>query len=197
MLPAVIETIDRKLREKKTLIVAIDGRCASGKTTLAQKLQDHYICNVVHMDEFFLRPEQRTPQRFAAAGENVDHERFLAQVLLPLSRGETVTYRPFRCDTQTLAEPITLSAHPLTIVEGSYSFHKNLRNLYDLRIYLQIDPVTQMERIQKRNGREMAEIFRTRWIPMEENYFQNFNIRQYGDLCFDTGEEKNGTDSVF
>lgn len=189
MLPVIIETIDRKLREKKSLIVAIDGRCASGKTTLAQMLQAHYGCNVVHMDEFFLRPEQRTPERFAAAGENVDHERFLAEVLLPLSCGEMVTYRPFRCDTQTLAAPVTLSNHPLTVVEGSYAFHKNLRDLYDLHILLQVDPQTQMERIQKRNGAEMAEIFRTRWIPMEENYFQNLHIQQYADLCFDTGRE--------
>lgn len=192
MLEQIITIIDDALARKGRLIVAIEGRCASGKTTLAAQLQTHYGCDVVHMDEFFLRPEQRTPERFATPGENVDHERFLGEVLLPLRRGEDVTYRPFRCDTQKLTEPVTLSGHPLTIVEGSYSFHPNLRELYDLRIFLQIDPQTQMERIVRRNGAEMAEVFRTRWIPLEETYFHAFAVSQYAHHCFSTTERSQG-----
>lgn len=191
MLETVIAKIDQELQKKERLIVAIDGRCASGKTTLAGKLQAHYGCNLVHMDEFFLRPEQRTPQRFQTPGENVDHERFLDEVLLPLSRGENVSYRPFRCGTQTLDNPISLGSHRLTIVEGSYSFHKNLREFYDLKIFLTVDPATQMERILCRNGEEMAEVFRTRWIPMEENYFGALEIAQYADLSFSTAVKEN------
>lgn len=190
MLQKIIYRIDRCLENKKPLIVAIDGRCASGKTTLAGKLQQHYGCNVVSMDQFFLRPEQRTKERLAKPGENVDHERFLEEVLLPLSRGETVTYRPYDCSVQALAEPITLKEHPLTVVEGSYSFHGNLRDSYDLRIFLQIDPVTQMERILHRNGAQMAEIFKNRWIPLEESYFETFDIQQYADLCLSNAEQK-------
>lgn len=186
VLQKVIQIIDESLLRKDALIVAIDGRCAAGKTTLAAQLQAHYGCNVVHMDEFFLRPEQRTPERLQTPGENVDHERFLAEVLLPLSRGEQVTYRPFRCDTQTMAAPITLTGHRLTIVEGSYSFHKDLRELYDLRIFLQVDPQTQMERIRRRNGAEMAKVFQNRWIPLEEAYFSTCQVQSCAQLCLAT-----------
>ena len=34
------------------------------------------------MDDFFLRPEQRRPERFAEPGGNVDRERFAAEVLV-------------------------------------------------------------------------------------------------------------------
>jgi len=183
MLQTVIRRIDNRLKEKTPLIVAIDGRCASGKTTLASALQAHYGCNVVHMDEFFLRPEQRTAERFATPGENVDHERFLAEVLLPLSRGEKVTYRPYNCSLQELGETITLADNPLTVVEGSYSFHSTLREYYDLRIFLQVDPQTQMERILKRNGAEMAKMFRDRWIPLEEAYFSACQVQNCAHLC--------------
>lgn len=186
MLQRVIKEIEKGLQKKQPLIVAIDGRCASGKTTLAAQLQNHFGCNVVHMDEFFLRPEQRSSERLQIPGENIDHERFLSEVLLPLSRGETVTYRPFRCDTQLLADPITLTDHPLTIVEGSYSFHQNLRAFYDLRIFLQVDPKTQMERIIQRNGAEMAEIFKNRWIPLEETYFAACQVQSCAHLCLAT-----------
>ena len=58
------------------VLVAIDGRCAAGKTTLAASLQAQLECNVFHMDDFFLRPEQRTSERLHQPGGNVDYERF-------------------------------------------------------------------------------------------------------------------------
>ena len=72
--------IDELLAEKDMILVAIDGKCTSGKTTLASKLAELYDCNVFHMDDFFLRPEQRTPERFAEVGGNVDYERFYKEV---------------------------------------------------------------------------------------------------------------------
>ena len=68
--------IDMLLGEREFVIVAIDGKCTSGKTTLAGRLAEIYDCNVFHMDDFFLRPEQRTAERFAEVGGNVDYERF-------------------------------------------------------------------------------------------------------------------------
>ena len=80
--------IDALLQERERVIVAIEGSCAGGKTTLAEALGREYGCNVLPMDDFFLRPEQRTEQRFAQPGGNVDYERFFEEVLQPLLRGE-------------------------------------------------------------------------------------------------------------
>ena len=101
--------INMLLEEKNFVIVAIDGKCTSGKTTLASKLAELYDCNVFHMDDFFLRPEQRTPERFAEVGGNVDYERFWEEVLLPLKTGKAFSYRPFDCSTFTLAAPVTVT----------------------------------------------------------------------------------------
>ena len=60
------------------VILALDGPCASGKTTLAGEMGRKFGWSVVHMDDFFLRPEQRTPERYALPGGNVDHERFFS-----------------------------------------------------------------------------------------------------------------------
>ena len=76
ILEAAKHQINMLLEEKNFVIVAIDGKCTSGKTTLASQLAEIYDCNVFHMDDFFLRPEQRTPERFAEVGGNVDYERF-------------------------------------------------------------------------------------------------------------------------
>ena len=37
------------------MFVAIDGPCASGKTTLSRNLNERFGGNVLHMDDFFLR----------------------------------------------------------------------------------------------------------------------------------------------
>ena len=75
-------------------VIAIDGRCGSGKTTLATQLSERLGANLIHMDDFFLRPEQRTPERLATPGENIDHERFLSEVLLPLRQGSVFFLPP-------------------------------------------------------------------------------------------------------
>ncbi|MBQ8395712.1 MAG: hypothetical protein IJX54_01790, partial [Oscillospiraceae bacterium] len=64
----IIEQIDRLMAEKEQVIIAIDGYCTSGKTTLALALAKQYDCNVFQMDDFLLREEQRTPHRFAQLG---------------------------------------------------------------------------------------------------------------------------------
>ena len=167
----ILRAIEAVKAEKGRCLVAIDGRCASGKTTLAAELGQRYGCDVIHMDQFFLRPEQRTPERYAQPGGNVDRERFLAEVLLPLERGEPVAYRPFNCGTLTLDPPVTVPPAPVQLIEGSYACHPDLRDRYDLRIFLTVDSVEQLRRIEKRNGPAALAAFREKWIPLEEWYF--------------------------
>ncbi len=162
-----------KPTEKPCLLVALDGRCASGKTTLAASLSSALSdigCGVLHMDDFFLRPVQRTPERLARPGENVDHERFLAEVLLPLSEGKPFLYTPFSCRTQRFGRTVGVNPAPIMLTEGAYACHPRLRSYYDLRLFLSVDPETQMARILARNGEASAAAFRDRWIPLEEAY---------------------------
>ncbi|MDE7289412.1 MAG: uridine kinase [Oscillospiraceae bacterium] len=175
------------LPKDKPLIIGIDGRCAAGKTTLAANLQDETGCAVFHMDDFFLRLEQRTEKRLQTPGENVDHERFLEEVLLPLKSGENpIVYRPYDCKKQALCGEISVQRLAVNIVEGSYSLHPSLWEFYDLRIFLTVDPAEQMRRIIRRNGKENAEVFRDRWIPLEEKYFSAFDIASRCDVRMET-----------
>ena len=170
---------------QKILLVAIDGRCAAGKTTLCTALEKNLFdvgVTALHMDDFFLQPESRTPERLATPGGNVDHERFLAEVLLPLSRGEDFTYQPFSCKTQALCEATNIHPAPIVLVEGAYASHPNLRRFYDLRFFLTVSPSLQFSRIIARNGEVAAETFRTRWIPMEEAYIAAHHPED-GSVC--------------
>lgn len=184
----VAQIISNLSRKKNNLIIAIDGRCASGKTTLAAELRKIYECNVLHMDEFFLRPEQRTEERLGMPGENIDHERFLEEVLLPLKAGRDFSYRPYNCKTGELDEPIMIYAKKINIVEGSYSCHNDLCEYYDLRVFITVDEDEQLRRIAMRNGEEAVKIFEEKWIPLEEKYFETFGIKERCELILDNGE---------
>ncbi|MBQ7779917.1 MAG: hypothetical protein IJ404_05420 [Clostridia bacterium] len=167
---------------KGNTVVAIEGGSASGKTTLAKMLSDVYGCTVFHMDDFFLRPEQRTKGRYEEIGGNVDRERFLSEVLIPLKNGEPIKYRKFDCSSMTLTDEETVIPKKLTIVEGAYSMHPELAEYYDLSVFLEISPEFQRGRILRRNGEKMAERFFNEWIPLENIYFEKTDIKSRCDL---------------
>jgi len=172
--------IDRMLQDGPVTL-AVEGSSAAGKSTLGELLYKVYGCTAFHMDDFFLRPEQRTPERFAEPGGNVDRERFLEEVLLPVAKREPVAYRRFDCSTFTIKEPVIVTPTKLTVVEGAYSMHPELAEHYNLSVFLEISSEEQKERIQKRNP-ELAKRFFTEWIPMEQTYFEVMKVKERCDL---------------
>lgn len=188
IIPMIMDAIHDLPKEKELHMIAIDGRCAAGKTTLAAHLQEILQCPIIHMDHFFLRPEQRTKERLNRPGENVDYERFLMEVIVPLQMGEPFQYKPFDCKKQKFAEPISINPKDNIIIEGAYSCHPALWENYDLRIFLTIDEEEQLQRIRERNGKTALAVFRNKWIPLEEYYLSAFRIAEHCDLRFHTAE---------
>lgn len=180
------EVVREKQREKKaegrSCVIAIDGPCASGKTTLAERLAAATGAGIVHMDDFFLPVELRTKERLGEPGGNVHYERFLEEVIPALLRGGDFAYRRFDCGRMEMGEWRQIRAAEAVIVEGSYSCHPKLGDYMDLRIFLEIDGKLQRERILRREGKEAAERFWKRWIPMEELYLETYRIRERADI---------------
>lgn len=178
------------LKEQPTILLAIDGRSGAGKTTFAEDLGKALSCPVIHMDDFFLRPFQRTARRLQTPGGNVDYERFLEEVLTPIKEQKDFSYQPFDCRSQALKEPVEIKWNRIIIVEGSYSCHPALAESYDYRIFLDVEAEEQKRRIRKRNGEEQAKVFFEKWIPLEEKYFMECNIRQKCDIVLEFGGYK-------
>ena len=104
-------------------------------------------------------------------------------MLRPLRDGAPVTYRPYDCRTQQLCAPVHAEARPVNLIEGSYSCHPALWDLYDLHVFLSVGPEEQHRRIAARNGEKMLPMFTNVWIPMEETYFARFQVAERADLC--------------
>lgn len=179
----LIEKINDILIRKKTCIIAIDGMSASGKTTLGNWLHEQFPHSCLfHMDDFFLQPHQRTPDRLTEIGGNVDYERFYQEVLCNILAKQDVKYRPFYCATQSLGPELEIPFASLAIIEGAYSQHPYFGDIYDLRIFCEISNTEQKERILKRNGLEKWKRFESEWIPKERAYVEHFHIKSKSEL---------------
>lgn len=173
---------------KRPLLIAIDGRCTSGKSTLASKLSEKMNASILHMDDFFLRIEQRTPERYKEPGGNVDIERII-EVIHEYLEHKSISYAPFNCKLNKLDPVKNIAYKDILIVEGSYSMHRELINFYDYKIFMTVPYDTQIERIRKRNGEKMLNMFIDKWIPLEEIYFKAFKVEEEADIVFDTSKE--------
>ena len=167
----------------RPFVIAIDGMSASGKTTLAERLHTEFPeSNLFHMDDYFLQPHQRTPERLSEVGGNVDYERFMDEIILHLDGKNGLFYRKFDCQTQLLGSEIHVPWKPLVIIEGAYSQHPYFGEPYDLRIFCEVSKNEQRERILKRNGPEMLTRFTNEWIPKENAYFKTYKIKEKSGL---------------
>lgn len=182
---AVMKLLDAH-EGKQPIILAVDGRCGSGKSYLADLLAEVFGCEVFHMDDFFLPVRDRHADWMSEPAGNIDRARFLNDVLVPLQEGENIQYRPYSCKQGQMLPPREVKNGRLAIVEGSYSLHPDFREFYDYRVFLTCSPNVQQRRIFLRgNGSRLHDFLET-WIPLEEQYIAAMNVIDICDLTLDT-----------
>lgn len=180
----VFSRIEELLNQKTDgpVVIGIDGRCASGKTTLAKAIAKRYDCDIVQADDFYLRKEQRSIARLKEPGGNIDRERMFREIFGPLRSSTELWYQPFDCQNFCLKEKECVHIGRMLIIEGAYCLHPMFEEFYDLKIFVDIDPIPQMIRLIQRNGADMAEVFQCHWIPLEERYLAHYHIQNLCDI---------------
>ena len=178
----ILERIKDRAVGDPPCIIAIDGRAASGKTTLAGTLAIILDADVIHMDDFFVPPALRSEERFRIPGQNIHHERFCEEVLPHIAAKEGFSYRVFDCGVMDYNGKRQIGDKPFRIVEGSYSLHPIFGRYADITVLSDVSTEEQQARILHRNGAEMLARFAARWIPMEEAYFSHYAIADRADI---------------
>lgn len=176
---------ERLAAQEGPVIAALEGGAATGKTTLAAALSAAFQAPVISMDDFFLPPALRTPQRLKQPGGNIHYERFEEEVAAPLRAGIPFSYRVYDCHTGTYAAEKRVERAPLVLVEGVYSLHPRYQDIYTLRLLLRTAPQTQDARLRAR-GDWLYRRFQESWLPLEQSYFAARDIPSLCDLVLDT-----------
>lgn len=163
-------------------VIAIDGNCASGKSTLADEIQRVFGGTVIRADSFFLPSDMRTPDRLAQPGGNFHRERFCAEVVSGIKQSAPFSYGVYDCKSGAITRHTAVNEKKLVIIEGSYCMHPLIGFDYDLKIFCTTEPHVQLSRIEKRNGEEAVPMFTEKWIPLENKYFETFYIQNICDI---------------
>lgn len=155
-------------------IVALEGSCASGKTTITSKLNNTTIIDV---DDFFLSPDKKTNQRLNEIGGNIDYELY-EECLKKLKPNTTITYTIYDCSCGEYFEK-TLEIQDKVLLVGVYSYHERVRKYINRLLFLMVDEKIQLERLAKR---DLFERFIKEWLPMEKRYYASFDFIGHADL---------------
>lgn len=186
---ALLTSIEAYLQEKKPLILGIDGRCGSGKSTLGQMLADLYHIPCIAMDDFFLPLEKRSQARYQEIGGNVDYERFIDEVKQPILANQPFSYRQFDCSQMAFGDSKTIDLPLFYLIEGTYCMHPQIKDLYHLKVFMDISSELQKKRIVRRNGQAMWEKFEKLWIPLEEKYITSQKLEKEADFVYKAKED--------
>lgn len=188
-LEALLKLMQEKESESKINIIVLDGRSGSGKTTIANALGTILKAGIIHMDDFFVPNTLRSKKRSNEVGGNIHYERFLKDVLPKIRQKEAFSYLKYNCLNQSFDDKQEVLSSKWRIVEGAYSTHPIFEKYYDLKVFCDIDSKEQIRRIILRNGKEKANDFVEKWIPLEEKYLEKFKILKDADLVFRNSRE--------
>ncbi|WP_025799186.1 uridine kinase [Hoylesella saccharolytica] len=186
----------------KTTIIGIAGGTGSGKTTVVNKIVEalppHYVA-VVPLDSYYNDTSEMTEEERHAI--NFDHPdafdwKLLAKHIDDLRKGiaiEQPTYSYLLCNR--LKETIHVSPKPVIIIEGIMTLlNKRLRDIMDLKIFVDADPDERLIRNIQRDtidrGRTVSMVVE-RYLevlkPMHEQFIEP--TKRYADLIIPQGGE--------
>ena len=163
-LEQIIEKVSVLLLRKQPILLAIDGYGGSGKSTLAREIQSDFPgSKIITLDDFVISNE-----------EPADRNRFLAQVLIPLSSGKLARYQRYDWQRQELAEWIEVAPKGLIIVEGVSTLGEDFNPYYDFRIWIdcphELASKRGMERDRNVYNVDHDRMWEEVWIKGEQEY---------------------------
>lgn len=150
---------------KNTFILGIAGGTGSGKTTIAQKITSYFNKKITYIphDHYYKDQSNKTPEERVET--NYDHPDALDTDLFTwhletLLEGKSVEIPNYDFTTHTRkSETTTTSPTPLILIEGILIFqNKKLRNLMDLKVFVDVPADI---RILRRTKRDIEERGRT------------------------------------
>ena len=187
-------------------IIGVAGGSASGKTSFLRDLKNllpEGSLSIISQDNYYFPKEM---QYVDENGEinfdlptSIDREQF-HQDLVNLSKGQSITKKEYTFNNKS-KEPalITIDPAPIIILEGLFIFYfKEIREMLDLRVFLDVREDIKLSRRIKRDAKERGyseEVVRYQWdnhvIPSYKAYLRPFrddaNIIITNNFTYDKG----------
>ncbi len=199
----ISDRVGHLLAEQPRVLVGIDGPDAAGKTTLADALAAVLPGPVIRasIDGFHNPRRIRLRQgELSAQGyyrDSFDYPALEAGLLDPFARGEpSVTTRIFdhRVDASRQQSPTPVPARAVLVFDGVFLLRPQLRDRWDLSVYLHVSPEVTLRRAEIRDAGvfgSVAEVRRrylARYLPGQELYRAEASPQQAAGFLVDNAD---------
>jgi uridine kinase len=135
-------------------LVGIGGHGGAGKSTLAALVPG---AQVVPTDAFW------TGSTFAI-------DRIRSDVIDPLVSGETARFATWDWEARRPGAERSLAPEGVVVIEGVCALHRDLRDAYALRIWVDAPEDVRLERGVARDGEGARSTWTEVWLPREARY---------------------------
>jgi uridine kinase len=155
-----------------TLVVAVDGPGASGKSTIAGQVAEATGAALIHTDDFFRWPGGPAPR---AMESYYDWRRIRSEAIEPLRAGITASFREFDWTAGSgLTGSVTVEPSDLIVIEGVFSSAPQLSDLVDRSVLVETAPA---ERLRRLRSRVTPDDWDDDWLAAEQAYFGTLRPR--------------------
>lgn len=203
---AIVQT-----QKNSPTLVGIDGVDGSGKTTFAKELVEELQKSgrqiiFVSIDHFHNPENVRYARgRDSAEGyyrDSFNNDAIKAVLLDPLKSGDR-HYKTgvfdYATDTELDLPEQVADEDAIVIMEGIFLLRPELVEYWDLKVLLDVDFETTLERVQARkkdqehlgDAAAIVQKYKDRYIPGQQLYFEEAQPRQQADFVIDNRDFEN------
>lgn len=159
------------LPQQQHILIGIDGRPGSGKTTIAIQLEAALQAQTIYLDEFFIPqrdwPHDQSP-RFPFF--YFRYEEFVNGIKA-LANGKPFTYHAYDWLTDALSvTSTTIQPKGIIIVEGVSALNTELAPLYHTKIWVESDRTTEIAALKEREKGKNWDMWNKIYLPSIEIY---------------------------
>lgn len=208
----ISEIVDRilVLNINNPIRVGVSGITASGKTTFANELTEELknrqkIVVRSSIDNFHnsrvIRYKQGKESAIGYYEDAHDYNSFKQKLLIPLGPDGNLNYQTISLDLEKdeyVNSKVSIATKDMIfIIDGTFLFKKELRDLYDFKIFINSDFELARKRGAKREERAFGsyekaeEMFLNRYHAASKLYLEQHSPQLYADIVINNDEFEN------
>ncbi len=185
---------------KNELFIGVCGGSASGKTTICEDLANYFVSDlqIISQDSYYIDRSHLTEDEVKRVNfdhpESIDLNKLYSDVVA-LKKNKIASIPQYSFKTHSiLKDEIDIKIKKVNIIEGLYVLKsEDLRNLFDLKVYVHADDdirlVRRIKRDMEHRGRSLSSIL-NQYVSSVKPMNEQFVVQQkeYADSIIDTTE---------
>lgn len=190
---------------EKPIIIGITGGSGSGKTTIAHEIANQIEANdriVIMTQDSYYKDNTGLPMS-ERQKINYDHPNAFDMPLLEAQLNQLLHRKPIEMPTYDFTEhtrsdkTVHINPADIIILEGILVlFNKEIRNLMDIKVYVDTDDdirfIRRLERDMKERGRSLDSVINQYLTTVKPMYHQFIEpTKRYADIIIPEGGENN------